>query len=193
MVVAIIGILAAFTMPAFNSIGQAKGTTEAAFQVASAVELARSEAVSRNAYVWLGVSQVTNAGNLDLRLALAYSTEPGPNTSALRMIGKPVIVRSVKLVSSIGLNVGAPSSDGELAGNNQGISFQSGQTAIAGQTITFTPLGEAMLKGVPDADDGFVENIGIGLRQARGTTEVTNNPVVIAIDGSVAIPQIFGL
>ena len=195
VVMAIIALLAAFAIPAFNSIGQARGVTEAAYQVASAVELARSEAMTRQTFVWLGMQPQTNSGNLDLRLGMVYSKDGTTNTSAanLQPIGKSLLIQRVGLANPSALNVGTNLGVlVDLSTFSGGVPFGIGQVINSDKhTITFTPLGEAMTNPNPDSASGFDPRVGIGLRQTRGTVLATNNDMAVVIDGSVGIPTIY--
>jgi type II secretory pathway pseudopilin PulG len=196
VVVAIIVLLAAAITPVFNSIGQARGVTEAAYQVAAAVELARSEAVARQTYVWLALQ--TNSGNLDLRIGLVYSKDgsgTNTNTANLQPIGKAILIQRTALVDpsgwgagEVGTSLGNPPSF-PLSG---GLRFTIGSSAFTNSgTVTFTPLGEVMTNSAPSATDAFVPRIAIGLRQSRGTTAATGNDIAVVIDGSVGIPTLY--
>ncbi len=191
VVVAIIGLLATLAVPAFHSIGQARGVSEAAYQVSGAIELARSEAISRQTYVWLGLQEQTNSGNRDLRVGIVYSKDgsTNSNTNNLQPIGRALLVQWVGLTNSTGV----PGSPGELAGFNGGISFDIGQAAsfTDRRSITFTPLGEVMTNPSPTPSSAFDPLLAIGLATARGTQLGSNNVVSIAIDGSVGIPTTY--
>ena len=174
VVIAIIALLASFAIPAFNSIGQARGVTEAAFQISSAIELARSEAVSRQTFVWLGIQPQTNSGNLDLRVGIVYSKDGTTNTAAanLQPLSRPLLIQRVGLSGNATLGTAT---------------FSIGQVAFQ-KSLTFTPLGEVMTKANPLPVDGFSTNLSLPLQQARGTALLTNNSFTIQIDGSVGIP-----
>jgi prepilin-type N-terminal cleavage/methylation domain-containing protein len=197
LVIAIIALLAAAITPVFNSIGQARGVTEAAYQVAAAVELARSEAVARQTYVWLGLQPQTNSGNLDLRIGLVYSKDgSGTNTAAanLQPIGKAILIQRTALVDPSGWGAGeVGTSLGTFSSfpASGGLTFTNGKSAFTGRTVTFTPLGEVMTNSAPSATDGFDPRIAIGLRQSRGTTPATGNDIAVVIDGSVGIPTLY--
>ena len=194
LVIAIIVLLAAAITPVFNSIGQARGVTEAAYQVMAAVDLARSEAVARQTYVWLGLQ--TNSDN-DLRIGLVYSKDgSGTNTAAanLQPIGKATLIQRTALVDpsiwgagEVGTSLGNP----PPFPTNGGLTFTIGSSSFAGCTVTFTPLGEVMTNSAPSATNGFVPRIAIGLRQSRGTTAATGNDIAVVIDGSVGIPTMY--
>lgn len=198
VVVAIIGMLAAFAIPAFNSIGQARGVSEAAYQIAAAVEMARSEAISRQTFVWLGVQPLTNFGNVDLRVGLIYSKDGTSNTNAtnLQPIGRAVLLQRVGVVgvNTPGFDVGPVKLTNavNLSGYNGGATFQIGQANFqGGSTVTFTPLGEATIVASPTTTDGFEPRIVLGLRQSRGTTLLPGNDIAISIDGSVGTANIY--
>ena len=194
VVIAIVGILAALAIPTFNSIGQARGITEAAYQIAAGVELARSEAVARKTFVWLGVQNQTNFGNVDLQLGLAYSRDGSINTNAanLQPLGRPSLIQRVGLVSTSSLDSGIslPSDSVDLSTQSVG-SLPIGNKNFADTIITFTPSGEALLALTPDNSTGFEESIAIGMRGYRGTTPLADNDTAVLVDGSVAIPKIY--
>lgn len=195
VVIAIIALLASFAIPAFNSIGQARGVSEAGYQIAAAVELARSEAISRQTFVWMGIEQRTNSGNLDLRLGLVYSKDGSTNTNVnnFQPIGRPLHIQRVGLADVAGLNVNANlSGASDLYPFSGGTSFQIGQENFQSRrTMTFTPLGEVTLNATPDSNAGFDPRIAVGIRQARGLTLMTDNDIAVVIDGSVGIPTIY--
>lgn len=194
LVIAIIVLLAAAITPVFNSIGQARGVTEAAYQVVAAVDLARSEAVARQTYVWLGLQ--TNSDN-DLRIGLVYSKDgsgTNTNTNNLQPIGKATLIQRTALVDpsiwgagEVGTSLGTFSSFPASGG----LTFTIGSSTFAGRTVTFTPLGEVMTNSAPSSTNGFVPRIAIGLRQSRGTTAATGNDIAVVIDGSVGIPTMY--
>lgn len=206
VVMGIIVLLAGVTVTVFNSIGQARGVTEAAYQVASAIELARSEAVSRQTYVWLGFQPVTNpsTGNLDLRLGIVYSADGSvTNMNAGNMIplGHALLLQRVGMAPLQGLPLGSntlPAEAIDLSTFQAGTNFQIGMTNAAGVngfsngcTITFMPLGEVTTNAAPGLTSGFDPVLGLGLQPTRGTTNIQgNNNAAVLIDGSIGIPVI---
>ena len=195
VVMGIMVILAGAGVTAFNAIGQARGVTEAANQISSVVELGRSEAVSRQTYVWMGIIPQTNSGSYDLRVGLVYSLDGTTNTNSTNFspIGKPRLIQSVALVSTAspfnpGTNFTPPTAD--LSGSSTGVTFTIGKVPFnSGQSVTFTPLGEVTTD--PTVTNGFKPRIGIGLRQTRGTAVASNNDIAVVIDGSVGVPTIY--
>jgi len=197
VVIAIIGLLTAFALPAFSSIGQARGVSEAAYQVSAAIELARSEAIARQTYVWLGFQNQVNFGNQDLRLGMVYSKNGTTTTAAtnLEPLGRATLIQRAGIVNHNGLDVGTNlGSLPSVSGNGAGATFSIAQTGFTNTTITLTPAGEVLLDSLSTntvPTNGFVPRIAIGLQQFRGTTAATNNDVVVVIDGSVGIPTIY--
>ena len=61
VVMAIIGILAAVTIPAMNSIKGASNVTKAAYDIAGALEQARAYAMANNTFVFVGFAEVDAA------------------------------------------------------------------------------------------------------------------------------------
>ena len=193
LVMLIITLLAGVGVTAFNSIGQARGVAEGANQVASAIELARSEAVSRQTYVWLALQTQTNFGSSDLRVGLVYSLDGTANTNSTNFasIGKPRLIQRVTLASTAspfnaGANFTNTSTTENLSTNSGNVAFTIGTAPFSSaRSVTFTPMGEATT--IPTVTNGFAPRIAIGLRQIRGTTPASNNDIAVVIDGSVGV------
>jgi prepilin-type N-terminal cleavage/methylation domain-containing protein len=195
VVLAIFGILAALIVPAFNSIGAARGVVDASYKISEALELARSEAVARRTYVWLGLQDSTNFGNRNLHLGIVYSKDGSTNNGAanIQPVSRSILLEHVGLVEIVntGTNTAKYFGAMALATNSAGASFSIGSKSFSDKTITFTPMGEAMLTGFPSITTTFESQILIGLRTFRGITESTNNDIAVVVDGSTGIPAIF--
>ena len=192
VVMGVISLLAAAVVTGFNEIGRARGVTEAAYQIASAVELCRSEAVSRQTYVWLGFQPQTNAGSADLRLGMVYSMDgssTNTNSTNLMPLGKALLIQSVAL-APVNTSIATNFSGVDLSTVGAGMSFIIGTNKFTGPSITFMPLGEVTTNPSPINTDGFDPILGFGLQPTRGTTLLTNNLTELLIDGSVGIPTI---
>jgi Tfp pilus assembly protein FimT len=191
VVVGIIGLLAVFAAPAISSIGQARGVGEATYQITQAIELARSEAVARRTFVWLGLQEQTNSGNRDLLVGMVYSKDGTTNHAAanLQPIGRPLAIRQVGLTNSVEV----PGTPLQIAGFTSGIAMQIGQAATFTdrRTLTFTPAGEVLTLAAPSPTAPFNPLVAFGLAAARGTVLDENNIASIAIDGSTGIPTIY--
>jgi len=198
IVVAIIAILSSLALPAVNSIGQARGISESAYQVAAALELARTEAVARQTYVWVSFERQTNAGNVDLRVGMVVSLDGTPNLNPtnLQPLVRPLLMPKVDLSdwSSLGLPPQAPASGVDLAAWSGGAKFTSGPFSFnSGRTLTFFPTGEVTTNAAPSASAGFDPLLRLGLRATRGTEFVAdqNNDAGVVVDGSVGVPGIY--
>jgi prepilin-type N-terminal cleavage/methylation domain-containing protein len=195
VVVAVIGLLALLAAPAFNSIGSAMGTVDAAYKISDAIELARSEAVARRTFVWLGFQDSTNFGSRVLRFGAAYSKNgfASIDEENLQPLFRPVALDRVGLVANAdtGKNNSNYADAVALATNGTGANFSLGSYGNSAKTLTFTPTGEAMLTGLPNSSTQFEEQILIGLRQFRGTSAETNNDIAVVLDGSTGIPRVY--
>ena len=195
VVVAIFVVLASFAVPALNSIGGARGSVDAAYKISQSIELARSEAVARRTYVWIGLEDSESFGNRNLFLGGVYSRDGSTNISAanLQPLFRSILIEKVGLVASAdtGTNNSEYSSAQALQTNQSGITFSIGSQVYNSKTITFTPSGEAMLSGAPTSSTPFESKILIGIRGFRGTTESKNNDVAVVVDGSTGIPVIY--
>lgn len=195
VVIAIIGLLASLSITAVHSIGSARATVDAAYKISDAIELARSEAIARRTFVWLGLENSTEYGNRNLRMGLVYSKDGSTNINSgnLQPLSRPVLLERIGLVASAdtGTNNLKYSSASTLATNTAGVAFSVGSQGFTNKTITFTPTGEAMLTGLPTSSTAFEQQILIGLRVFRGMTEATNNDIAVVVDGSLGIPAIF--
>jgi prepilin-type N-terminal cleavage/methylation domain-containing protein len=183
VVVALIAVLSFLAAPAFQSIGRARGVTQAADIMVTAVELARTEAVNRRTYVWLAVRQETNNGRNDLQVAVVGSrdgtTKGGDN---LLPLVRPQTMERIALVDSETAGTAA-----ELSGVNAGLVFQSGPYAFGdGRTLTFFPTGEVTTAAAPGAAEGFMPLLAIGLAPLKGDQPDTdpNARAAVLIDGS---------
>lgn len=196
VVVAIVALLSVGTIPALRSILQARGATNAAYQVAAAVELARSEAIARRTFVWLAIQPQTNSGNADLRLGLFYSKDGSSNHASINVapLARPLLLERSDMVpfsSATSFVTNNPVPD-DLSSANSGATFTSGNFSFSsGRTITFTPLGEASTSATPAWMNTFSPRIAITLQQTTGTTRQTNDTLAVLVDGSVGLPTIY--
>jgi len=195
VVMGVISLLAAAAVTGFNAIGRARGVTEAAYQIASAVELCRSEAITRHTYVWLGLQPTNNSGSADLLLGMVYSVDgSSTNTipSNLMPLTKALTIQSVAL-ASVNTQIASGFSGVDLSTlgpSTPPFTFSIGNKSFNGPVITFMPLGEVTTNNTPADTNGFDSSLGVELRPTRGTQVLTNNVTELLIDGSVGIPTI---
>lgn len=198
--VAILAILTSFTVTGFKNISISHGVGQAAAEVNAMLELARSEAVTRQTYVWAAFREVPDSGVLEIQMALAGSIDGTQNAAGTNLtpLSRIVSARNVGLVNwatlkseTQALQTNTPLED--LAGSAAGIIYTNlPQAKFAGTTITFTPRGEAMLKGEPAASDGFTPLIAIGIVPARGDVKQTNpkDDSAVVLDGSTGMSRV---
>jgi prepilin-type N-terminal cleavage/methylation domain-containing protein len=75
VVVAIIIVMSAAVGPAFNSMLTARGIESGSSNAADFLEMARNEAMTRQTYVWVGITGTNSSGNDALEMAAAYSAD----------------------------------------------------------------------------------------------------------------------
>lgn len=192
VVMAVIGLLAAVTVSAFNAIAGAHGVSQGAYELSGFLELARSEAVARQTYVWVGVITTNVHGGSEVRMAAVCSRDGSANASPANLMNliKVLRLQSVVLTNWGGLkpetrNVFSNGVPQSVATNSSGIAFSAGTSQFAKSTLTFTPRGEAMLMGSPGSYDGYPPYIDISIRQAHGTvvTDEADDASVV-VDGA---------
>lgn len=191
LVVALIAVLAALTVPAVSSMARARGATEAAFQVAAAAELARAEATARRTPVWLALTTISGQDTLRVAIAASRDGAANPTGANFQVIGRPVSIEGVALADPALLPIpkaaGAQFPPAGIPLTVGGVSYNGAGSAA----ITFFPTGEATTEPSPPASDGFTPRIGIGLAQSRGGQPFPDaTSAVVVIDGSTGIPAI---
>lgn len=177
VVIGLIALLSVLAVPAWNSIAGGSKFTQAAYDASSLLEIARSEAVGRQTYVWIGFQPVTNQGNLEILMAAVASRDgSATNTNATNLINltRTLRMEQAALTPWSELKAGTrglfDKSTVSLGTNASGITFASGAQTFSGKTITFTPRGEALLQGVVGPDEGYNPYIDVSFRKAQGTT-----------------------
>jgi len=199
--ITIVGVLASFTMPAFNAIGGAQSVSQGIYDVSSLLELAREEAITRQTYVWVGFQNIEVNGGRELWMAAVSSRDGTDNTSPnnLTPLTRIVKIKNVALSPWSNLKTdtrrlyvgGSPAS---IAENSSGVSFSVGPTGFSDHTVTFTPGGQAMLTGSPGLDGGYDPLMEISFRQLRGgTVSDSADDAAIFLNGSTGTTRILRL
>lgn len=177
-VVAIIGVLAAVTMPAMQRVNEGQRMGRSVSEVTAMLEYARTEAMARSTYVWVGFANQTNrAGNAELDV-MAFASRDGTATSAgdnLEPLTKMLRLEGIQLARKEDLSPevrGLYSSDptASLSSSASAKDLPEAQRVKFDRTLTFSPGGEAMLDREPTLSTGFDNVIDISLRPMRGTT-----------------------
>ena len=196
VVIGIMLILLSASIPAVQNLGVSRGIGTAASQISSALELAKSTAVSRNTYVWVGFATVTNtSGNLETCVGVMMSkdgtSDPGTGGANLTAVSKLTAIENVALAGPTEipsalkdeLDKLAPdmtSSASSYAGSfttSVGTSFEfkkanatSGKLTFPNNaTILISPQGEIIASATSQS---FVPQVMIGLTQSRKATSL---------------------
>ena len=195
VVLAIIGLLALATVPAFNAIAGGHAVNQTAYDVSGLLEFARTEAVTRQTYVWVGFKNTNVNGNLELQMAAVASRDgSGTNTSAANLMSLSRVLRAknvslskwTDLKSSTRELLTAGQSTTSLSTNTLGVTFQVGANRFdAKNSITFTPRGEALLQGSAGPNDGYDRLIDVSFRQSRGAAVLPEaDDAAVIVDGA---------
>jgi prepilin-type N-terminal cleavage/methylation domain-containing protein len=199
MVMGILSLLISTSVVALQSFNSAQRSTAAAYELASYLEMARSVAMARRTYVWVGLTSDTSQGRNDVAVGSVYSKDgTGSNVAAsnLAPLARAIRLPNAKLatrgelMSSLQDRFGRATTS--LASNVEGISFNVGPLAFSeGSSLTFTPAGEVLLKGSVGPNDGYTPFIDLCFRQLKGgQITATSDEIALTIDGSHGSVQI---
>jgi prepilin-type N-terminal cleavage/methylation domain-containing protein len=215
VVVAIIAIMAAAVGPAFNAMLSSRGVDAGVSNVVDFLEMARNEAVTRQTYVWVGITgSNSNSGSsgYSLNMAAEYSLDAtGVNTTATNMIPftKLMQVKNVACgpwsqlsQATSNLWTGPTPTDLFLANAAPAVSstitFTDGGNTFGGTygpILTFTPEGQVLTSGTAGpytaCQGAFYD---FALVQARGSTVISATDqagvVIDAATGTATIVQL---
>ena len=218
VVVAVIVVLSSAAGPAFNSILANRGVDSGIANVADFLEMARNEAMTRQTYVWVGLSGTSTSGALGLEMAAAFSTDTSGSynnlvgsSSNVRPFTKVLQVQNVafsqwnslKQATRNQWNSGNAPYPTDVCGSQPSgnVSFTVGGTQFNSAAIpflTFTPQGEVILSGTAGPQTGYGGFYDIGLRQAHGSVappagSTLVNDAAIVIDGATGATSVVQL
>lgn len=190
VVIAIFAILATLTVPSLPSLLGTRGVTRAAVDAAAVLELARTEAMARRTYVYVGFENTSNAlGNPELCIAAAAS----PDGSSAATAGLLPLTRVVRLENVRQTNYGglpqvvrdaatnATNSEDYASGmTTSGITFTNGRQKFSSSMVIISPEGELLAEA---GSPVFLEKMHLGLVGMRGTVPMTNDGGVVTFDG----------
>jgi type II secretory pathway pseudopilin PulG len=203
VVIGIMMILFAASVPAVQNLAVSRGIGTATSQISSALELAKSTAVSRNTYVWVGFATVTNtSGNLETCVGVMMSKDGTSNTGAnLTAVSKLTAIENVALAGPTEIPTALkdklpsdPTSPDFSDASSYPGSFTSVGTFdfkkanVSGAKVTFpnnatlliSPQGEIIASATSPS---FVPQVMIGLTQSRKATSLGAD----AKDGAVLV------
>jgi len=179
IVIAIIAMLSALALPAFNSIRNAGGLTKTANDIAGILEQARAYAMAQNTYVWIGF-QTNQANGTDTLAVEVVASKTGSSYST----GNDV-VRLVKItrfeniqLTNLPANSGArPAANAQLM-DATNIAFPTSGTNNC-KVIRWDSRGEARINA-----SQLSRLIEIGLQgSAGGIIRNASNNAAVQIGG----------
>lgn len=189
VVIAIVGILAALAIPAASSMTRARTVTDAAYQLAAVVETARTEAIARRTFVWLGMQTNDGAGGSpQVVTGLVFSRDGTTNMADtnLQPLGRAQRIDRLGIFSP----PGASGNLTDLTAQRPGTNFKIGGVTFTNFILAFTPMGEISTNPTPAPGSGFTPRIGLRLLAMRGASPETNNPVDLILSGGTGLPSI---
>jgi len=188
VVIAIMVILLAAGIPAVENLGTSRGINSAASQISGALELAKSTAVARNTYVWVGFANVgpNTDRNGETCIGIMMSKDGTSNNASTNLapVGKLVSIENVALAGTSELpsalqsrlpdEVKTETSTNKyvvnLNNNLADYTFKKSNLA-SGTTVAFkddfiliSPQGEVVANA---GSDSFLPQTMIGLTQSR--------------------------
>lgn len=201
VVIAIVGILGVVSGPMISSIGGGRNSERMGGEILTCLELARSEAMAKNTFVWVGFTNSLDSGSRVLRVAVVASKDGTTNASSSNLfpIVKPLTLRDGRIsddsqAQSRGAKIRALV-DGMSGGGTpvNPLSARTGDKAGIGalqmgantysDTITFTPQGEVLLSGAPTSRSVLDSFLVLYLQRMHGEAE-TEDFSAILVNGA---------
>jgi len=172
VVLAIVMIMAVFSLVAFNQTGQAGRLTKTSGDIADLLEQARAYAMAQNTYVWVGFS---GADNDTLRVGVVASRggDSNPSPDDLVPLSRVRSFERVRIVSLAKSDERPPAMDDAQMGNLKSaiMTFSMGGSAAVtfdSKVIQFNSRGESRIVsnqhykiveiGLQEAIDGQIRN-----------------------------------
>lgn len=201
VVMGIIALLSTAAIVGFQSIASSRGVGQAAADVNGILELARSEAIARQTYVWVAFREEDAGAGLEIQMLLLASIDGSANADGGNLMPLTRVVRSrgAGMINWSELNprtqdiLGSLLNPVDILDNADGIDYAgSSQRQFSKTTITFTPGGEALLLGEPLITSGFTPLISVGVVAARGSEKATgkNDDAAVIVDGSTGLVRV---
>ncbi len=178
-VLAIIGVISALALPAMQRVNEGQRMGRAVTELTALLEYARTEAISRSTYVWVGFKNNENAsGNAELDV-MVFASRDGTATAAtgdIEPLTKMLHLEGIELADKDQLsqevqNLYSSSPTASLSSNTSTKALPTSQGITFDRTLTFTSAGEAMVEAEPTLSTGFDNVIDISLLPMRGKVE----------------------
>jgi prepilin-type N-terminal cleavage/methylation domain-containing protein len=186
LVMSLIVILVAVSLPAIRSFGLASPVPRAAAGLRDVLEQARMESMARQSYVWVAMNNRINSEGTAEVSAVVYTSFGGTAAAPagdLTLLGTVNRWDTVSLVPIASVHEGVRqqvSGEPEVTPVFPGdgapakvlpASFRGDEVGFATSgyvTLTFTPSGELVRLPEPGAQDRVVVMAGLGLQENRG-------------------------
>lgn len=147
VVINIVAYVLWLTVPVVFSITSASRVSEAANVISSAVERARSEAVTRRTYVWLALQEENNDQLRGIRVGMVASGDGTTNTNTANLIplAASQLLKGVGFDNSAVSILGIPGANPVLISDcSSGLNFSIGKRSfVQGRSMTFMPQGRS--------------------------------------------------
>lgn len=216
MVIAVIAVMTALAVPAFNAVRGAGSLAKAASDISGTLQQARSYAMSQNTYVYVGLQEVDaiqptasdGTGRLVIAVVASKSgTRPANMAADSVAINKAQPLDGAHMTNATALGTAGGMANREtnsivdlsLAGSTAASQFQFGWP-LGGtakysfkKVIEFDPQGVARVQTNAGGSSNVEHGIEIALFPARGNTApATNaNQASIQISGITGAVRIF--
>jgi len=194
MVIAIFGLLAAGAMPMFQSMSVSRSVEGGLYDLQGLLEYARSEAVAKQSYVWVGFENTTTEGRDELVMSAAMLPDGSAQGADMKGISRLIRIRNVEMIPWTQLTPEIrnrfPGEPVSVQGNSRGRSITVGSQTLS-QSLTFTPQGSVMLAGTPNSNTPYDLWIDLSLRETRGGAPINGREVAILVNGANGVLQVF--
>ncbi len=180
-VLAIISIMASFAWPAIVGIVSGDRLSNNTYQLSDLIQQARSEAVARHTYVWVGFQSSKDANGVPTIMVASVAGNSGMTSDLqsgnITLEAKPTTLRNVAITGATSYTT-LPGFDSSVTTTDvasQGYSFT---TSVAGNAnakfsnvIAFGPDGQVNLAQASGALT-LVQCLGMGLQTAPASTKL---------------------
>ena len=178
IVIAIVALLSALTLPAFNSIRNAGGLTKSANDIAGILEQARTYAMAQNTYTWVGFRRDNADTPSDTLVVGVIASKIGSTNPAADAVplGKLARFDNVKIVE-LSPSPATTAATDQLTKST--LAFTNGANKFISQVIRWDSRGQASIN--PPQLSRLIE---IGLQDsAGGAIRNASNNAAVQISG----------
>lgn len=194
----IVGMLSSLAMPAVSSLLSSREFSSQAHDVADLLKYAQAEARTKQSFVRVGFASCEINGMPAVKMAAFFAADgSGENVDAANMIplSRVVVLRNTSLVEWGALKDATRAlqsgiTPASLGAQRVNPSFLAARGDDFEHMITFTPRGEALLKGAVSPADGYDPLIDVSLRQTKGAA---SQDAAVLVDGATGVASVLKL